>query len=328
MTYARSHRRARSMTTLACVVGLSLTVLSCNRSGAGDPDFAGLVDVGDGRSIFAECRGTGSPTVVLMAGKGNGAEDWLQVLASDDPVHVAPGDDLALGEGRLEDSDDAVLPSVARFTRVCTYDRPDVRFDGADLTTPRTQPHTLDADVADLHALLLALAAPEPYVLVPHSYSGLIATLYARTYPQTVGGLVMIDTATEFMAGVVGPAKLANWDAANATTSPQVREGVRLIDGIGRINAAPPMPQVPAVVLSADKPWRVDLLPPDPSRGEQVTFTDWLASQDRLTTALGAERITETRSGHAIYLYSPTMVVDAIRGVVDDVRGTSPSTTR
>ncbi len=328
MTYATRLRTARSMTTLACVLGVSLILLSCNRSGAGQPEFVGLVHVGDGRSIFAECRGTGSPTVVLMAGKGNGAEDWLQLLAPDDPVHVAPGDDLALGEGRLEHSDDAVLPSVARFTRVCTYDRPDVRFDGADLTTPRTQPHTLDADVADLHALLLALAAPEPYVLVPHSYSGLIATLYARTYPQTVGGLVMLDTATELMAGVVSPAKLANWDAANAATSPQVREGVRLIDGFGRINEAPPMPRVPAVVLSADKPWRVDLLPHGASRGEHVTFTDWLASQDRLATALGAERITETRSGHAIYLYSPKVVVDAIRGVVDDVRGTSPSTTR
>ncbi len=324
MTYAMRHGRF----AIACVLGLSLTLLSCNRSGAVEPDFADLVRVGDGRSIFAECRGTGSPTVVLMAGKGNGAEDWLQLLASDDPVHVAPGDDLALGEGRLESSDDAVLPSVARFTRVCTYDRPDVRFDGADLTTPRTQPHTLDADVADLHALLLALVAPEPYVLVPHSYSGLIATLYARTYPQTVGGLVMIDTATELMAGLVSPAKLANWDAANAATSPQLREGVRLIDGFGRINAAQPMPKLPTVVLSADKPWRVDLLPHDASRGEQVTFTDWLASQDRLTTVLGAERIAETRSGHAIYLYSPKVVVDAIRSVVDDVRGTLPKTTR
>ena len=35
---------------------------------------------GDGRQIYVECRGEGSPTVVLIAGKGNGAEDWQQVL--------------------------------------------------------------------------------------------------------------------------------------------------------------------------------------------------------------------------------------------------------
>jgi pimeloyl-ACP methyl ester carboxylesterase len=28
---------------------------------------------------------------------------------------------------------------------------------------------------------------PEPYVLVAHSYGGLIAILYARTHPEAVG---------------------------------------------------------------------------------------------------------------------------------------------
>ena len=54
-------------------------------------------------------RGEGSPTVVLIAGKGNGAEDWLQVLDPADPAHDTPGDDLPWG-GKLERSDDAVLP--------------------------------------------------------------------------------------------------------------------------------------------------------------------------------------------------------------------------
>jgi hypothetical protein len=48
-----------------------------------------------------------------------------------------------------------------------------------------------------------------------------------------------------------------------------------------------------------------------------VTFADWLASLDRLATALGAENITQTDSGHDIYLYNPALVVDAVRGIVD-----------
>ena len=280
-------------------------------------DIRGTVDVG-GRRIYAECRGQGSPTVVLIAGKGNGAEDWLQVLDPADPAHEAPGDDLPIS-GKLGRSDAAVLPTVARFTRVCTYDRPDIRV-GDDVTTPRPQPHTVDEDVSDLHALLTALGEPGPYVLVAHSYGGLIATLYARTHPESVGGLVMVDTVTQLMEDVISPAKLASWDATNAMTSPQVREGVRLIDAFGQINAAPPLPEVPAVVLSADKPWRIDLLPPDAVTDDMVTFDDWLSSLDRLATDLEADHITTTDSGHDIYLYQPALVVDAIREVVDEVR--------
>src|SRR5207344_2875254 len=105
------------------------------------------------------------------------------------------------------------------------------------------------------------------------------------------------------------------WDAANAMTSPQVREGVQLIDAFAQINAAPAMRDVPAVVLSADKPWRIDLLPPEAKEDEMVTFEDWLTSLDRLATDLDAEHITTTHSGHDIYLYTPALVVDAIRDV-------------
>jgi pimeloyl-ACP methyl ester carboxylesterase len=287
-------------------------------------NFSGLVDVGGGRKIFAECRGAGSPTVVLIDGKGNDAADWMQVLAPDDPAHNAPGDDLATGAGKLQRSAAAVFPSVARFTRVCAYDRPDVRT-GADATTPRKQPHTVNLDVSDLHALLTALGEHGPYVLVAHSYGGLIAELYARTYPKSIGGLVMVDTVTELMEKVASPAQIANWNATNAVTSPQVREGVELINAFNQLNAAPSMPKVPAVVLSADKPWRIDLLPPEARQGDMVTFAGWLASLDRLAAALGARHIMMTNSGHDIYLYSPQLVINAIHGVVGDVRRHKPS---
>lgn len=322
-------RRWVQAAALASTLAALASCGSTSRAGAEDTaapssagrvqqDISGTVDVGGGRQIYVECRGEGSPTVVLIAGKGNGAEDWLTVLDPADPAHGAPGDDLPFG-GELVRSDDAVLPSVARSTRVCAYDRSDIRV-GDDVTTPRPQPHTADADVSDLHALLSALGEPGPYVLVAHSYGGLIATLYARTYPDTVGGLVMVDTVTQLMEDVVSPAKLANWDSSNAMTSPQVREGVQLIDAFARINATPPLPDIPAVVLSADKPWRIDLLPPEALQDEMVTFEDWLTSLDRLAADLGAEHITRTDSGHDIYLYQPALVVDAIRSVVDDVR--------
>jgi pimeloyl-ACP methyl ester carboxylesterase len=289
--------------------------------GAVRGDVDGLVEVGDGHSIYAKCQGQGSPTVVLIAGKGNGAQDWQDVLAAGDPAHDAPGDELPWGIGEIRPSDTAVFGSVARFTRVCAYDRPDIRFEGTDVSTPRPQPHTVDLDVGDLHALLTALGEPAPYVLVAHSYGGLIASLFARTYPESVGALVMIDTVTPLITDVTTADRLVNWDAANAKTSPQVREGVQLIDAFEKIEAAPPLPDLPAVVMSADKPWRTDLLPAAATRRETVTFTQWLASLDLLAQDLGAEHITATGSGHDIYLYNPTLVTDAIRDIVGDVRG-------
>jgi hypothetical protein len=39
-------------------------------------DFASLIDVGGDRKMYLECRGTGAPTVVLVAGLKGSAEDW------------------------------------------------------------------------------------------------------------------------------------------------------------------------------------------------------------------------------------------------------------
>ena len=153
-------------------------------------DVVGLVDIGSGRKMYLECSGTGSPTVVLISGKGNGAADWSEVLDPADPEHHADYDAMAWGKGNLHKSDSAVFPMVSRFTRVCAYDRPGTRLDGPDQSTPVAQPHPVDQAAGDLHRLLRAAGEPGPYVLVPHSYGGLIATLFARTWPEDVDGLV------------------------------------------------------------------------------------------------------------------------------------------
>jgi pimeloyl-ACP methyl ester carboxylesterase len=214
--------RTRASIGLVGVCVLALAASACGSSGGerdagptsapstttpAQRDFAGLVDIGGGREIWATCRGEGSPTVVLLSGHGNGAEDWSLILDPNDPVQHTPGDDVSAGMGTLLASDAAVFPSVARTTRVCTYDRSDIR-DTGEVTTPRPQPHTVDLDVSDLHSLLAAIGEPEPYVLVSHSYGGLVSTLYARTYPDSVAGLVMVDTVSEVMEDLVTPGAL------------------------------------------------------------------------------------------------------------------------
>jgi hypothetical protein len=86
------------------VIALPALLTSAQAAGplAADGDFSGLIDIGGGRKIYLECKGTGSPVVILEAGLRNRADIWS----------VKP------------DAGTAVFPKVAAFTRVCAYDRP------------------------------------------------------------------------------------------------------------------------------------------------------------------------------------------------------------
>jgi pimeloyl-ACP methyl ester carboxylesterase len=135
-------------------------------------EFAGLVDIGGGRKIYLECRGTGSPTVVLVAGLRASAEDWSIV---DKPTS-------------------AVFPEAAKFTRVCAYDRPGTPVgEKPSRSDPVRQPTTARDAVAYLPALLRAASEAGPYVLVGYSYGGLVVRLFASTYPEDVSGLVLVE---------------------------------------------------------------------------------------------------------------------------------------
>lgn len=304
---------------IGLIVATSTLLASACGDDADRADFAGAVELGDGRRIFMQCSGRGYPTVVLIAGKGTDAADWNQVLDAGDPVRNDPLDQVGAGLGNLHDSDGAVFPAVAAFTRVCAYDRPDTRADGQEITSSRPQPHSVDADVRDLHDLLAAAAQRAPYVLVAHSYGGFVSELYARTYPSQVAGLVMVDAASSRLRQTLSPDRLAVWDQTNRQTSAQVREGVLILDALNRLDASPPLPALDAVVLAADKPYRTDLIPPELA-DKSLRFADWKAAQDLLAPYLHARYVADTNSGHHVYLYSPQQVIDAVREVVNAVR--------
>ena len=283
-------------------------------------DVAGLVDIGSGRKMYLACRGEGSPVVVLISGKGNGAADWSEILDPSDPVHQADYDALAWGKGTSQKSASAVFPAVSRFTRVCAYDRPGVRLDGPDQSTPVAQPHKADVAADDLHRLLIAAGERGPYVRVAHSYGGVVAALFARTWPDDVAGLVMVDVVTELIRKAASPEAVAKWDEFNRASVPAAPEAVLLADAFAKLDAKPPLRELPAVVLSADKPWQP---PSDAKKTDQVagvSFDDWTASGVLLAKALNAPHVTRTRSGHNIYAYSPQLVIDAISEVVHAVR--------
>ena len=270
-----------------------------------------MVDFGAGRQVYAECSGTGSPTVVLVSGSRNAHDAWGSL-----PKPSATD----LGPGGLGPSDSAVFPQVAAFTRVCAYDRPGtVRLDGT--RSPSTlvpQPTTARDGVADLHAWLTAAGIPGPYVLVAHSWGGMIATLFASTYPADVAGLVLVDPGSTFLQTALTPAQWETFiDLAKSLVDGTKAEVPDYAGSVDVMRAAPVVPPVPVVVITSDKPF-------DFGAGGAETWPAWGAAQARLAEQLDAEHITRTDSGHLIPIEQPQLVVDAVRGVVDDVRAESP----
>jgi pimeloyl-ACP methyl ester carboxylesterase len=111
-----------------------------------------------GRSLFLECRGTGGPTVIFLAGTG------------------VPRTAMRGIEDRLLE------------VRVCDYDRAN-----EGRSDPAPKPHT-DIDVVnDLAALLKAADVPPPYVLVGQSVGGDQAWLYASRHPASVAGFLIMN---------------------------------------------------------------------------------------------------------------------------------------
>ncbi|HXY23162.1 MAG TPA: alpha/beta hydrolase [Candidatus Acidoferrum sp.] len=126
------------------------------RSVALGSDFPGV-------SLNLNCSGAGSPSVILDSGLGVPAVGW-----------------------------DFVQPEVAKFTRVCSYDRA-----GYGWSTAGPMPRTSSEIARELHALLTASGEKGPYVLVAHSFGGFNVRVYTGKYPADVAGLVFVDTSHE-----------------------------------------------------------------------------------------------------------------------------------
>jgi pimeloyl-ACP methyl ester carboxylesterase len=196
----------RATTAIASALACAAAVSSAQ----GSPDSppypppGRLIDVGGWR-LHLNCTGEArptQPTVVLEAGVGDFSVEWS-----------------------------LVQPAVARFARVCSYDR---AGDGWSEIGP--YPRTFRQIVYELHTLLDRAGERPPYVLVGHSYGGWLVRLYQSTYPSEVTGMVLVE------AGAADPWRLTS--------------GGRLVHSSELVTGQP----VPPVKTSG--PLRVSDIPP------------------------------------------------------------------
>lgn len=155
-----------------------------------------LVQVGDHRLHVV--RAGDGPTVVFENGPGGMGIDWS-----------------------------LVTPEVSGFAATIAYDRA-----GIGWSEPAGGSRDIATIVSELKQMLQATGAPSPYVLVGHSYGGLIVRAYAYTYPDDVAGLVLVDAAHEDQFEVYPEEYAANAENLGETMG-NLRWAYRVITGSG-----------------------------------------------------------------------------------------------
>ncbi|MDD5369721.1 MAG: alpha/beta hydrolase [Anaerolineaceae bacterium] len=117
-----------------------------------------MVDIG-GFRLHALVCGQGAPVVLLEPALGGFALQYSHIQSA-----------------------------VSAFTRVLAYDRAGQGW--SDFSPNPRKPINL---AAELKALLGSLDLQPPYVLVGHSFGGLLTRIYAGFYPEEVAGVVLVD---------------------------------------------------------------------------------------------------------------------------------------
>jgi pimeloyl-ACP methyl ester carboxylesterase len=150
------------LVVLLALAGASYEAIEARVDARRFPETGRLVDVG-GYRLKLNCTGVGSPTVVLEAGLGDLSVEWR-----------------------------AVQPEIAKFSRVCSYDR--AGYGGSD---PGPMPRTSGQIAKELHTLLRNANEAPPYVLVGHSFGGYNVRVFNGRYPNDVAGIVLADATQE-----------------------------------------------------------------------------------------------------------------------------------
>lgn len=307
---------------ILCLAALLAALAACVSTGPGSHlaspaatpahgDFSGQIDIGGGRSLYLRCLGNGSPTVVFESGIHDSSDPWNLTETQPPVVHAPP-----------------VFPGIGQVTHVCEYDRPGtLRYtEPPTLTTrstPLNAPRTLPSMASDLHTLLTKAGVPGPYLLVGHSFGGLIIRLFAQTYPADTVGLVFVDALGVDIKPLFG----ADWPTYAAVlnhpgTPLDAQPGFETVDVDGAIQAvqqAPALPRVPLAVLSKTEPFAAA-----PSVSPLVRTElehAWPQVQNTLV-ALQPQtpHLLATGSDHYVQIHDPDLTISAIQLTLDRAR--------
>jgi pimeloyl-ACP methyl ester carboxylesterase len=249
---------------------------SATTSQASPGELDGVFDVG-AYGLYLSCHGTGEPTVLYLHGLG--------------------------GDGG--DVDEAIRPRLTDRVRVCSYDRVNV---GRSEAQPGR--HTGADSVRDLHALLTAADVRGPYLLLGFSFGGLLAAMYAGTYPDEVTGLLMLDSSlpTDDEVDAMIPADERAQVKADQEANQERVDFYRTLDQAERtVRSIPDVPVTYMAAVPVDLPgtWPV---------GRMRRFIR--AQQAQFVDRFRQGRLVAVTSSHDIDLDRPDLVIAEVERIL------------
>ena len=203
--------------------------------------------------------------------------------------------------------------AAAALWVIVAYNRP-----GIGRSSRPTEPQTGALIVGTLRDLLTAIYAPLPYLLIGHGLGGLYVQVFARRLPEDVCGVVMVEPAhpDDRAMATLQPGWVRAMDSVRHIGNP-LNCGRRVRrDPLGRSNMspveqAPPFPNVPLAVVTAARP------PPSRQMPEEVADLRSANQEALLALSLESRHFHAAGSSHFPQLSEPTVVVDAVRWVIE-----------
>jgi pimeloyl-ACP methyl ester carboxylesterase len=292
------------LVVVTALTGATYQSLATRKDLAATPPPGHLVDVG-GYRLHLWCTGEGAPAVILDAGLGGTSAGW-----------------------------GFVQPEVARFTRVCSYDRA-----GMGYSDSGPSPRTARRIANELAELLARSGIAGPVVLVGESIAGFNVRLFAADHPGRAAGLVLVDASHEDDAhevprmarfvpllSAIGVFRLLGISFGQPVESlaPSVRQFARatMFRASGYQAAADEIMHIEETVSEVRSSRRRLTIPVVVVTGARGADENWRRlQQDQASLSERGCLITAERAGHVVAIDQPGIVVDAIRAVVETARG-------
>ena len=270
------------------------------------------IRITDCRYIYSNWAGHGNPTIILVTGLGERADNWM---TTENP------------------NDISVFKGASKYSKVIAYDRPGTatifgnRF-CPSRSSPRKTLATIKDSAMDLHLLLKKSGRKPPYILVGHSLGGPIIRLYASEHPKNVAGFVFVDALSEDLGNYLTEEQLANFELLNDPVTqgrpPWAEQVFYSQQVVPLLRSSKPLPKVPTIILTADiipitsEQILSGMLPPFVTQEfvDALWKAQLLAQNDFAAKFPCAKHITNTNAGHYIHLEQPELVIRSIKKVL------------
>jgi hypothetical protein len=272
------------LATMPLTLFLTLALVGCSLGGGGSTASQkkppeGTFELPNGHSLYMECRGSGSPSIVLEVGIDE------------------PRSDMSY-----------VQDTLARKYMTCTYDRAN-NGESGEAPTPRTAGEIVD----DLHQLLETANVPLPYVLAGSSVGGAFVQLYERRYSDEVVGVVAMnpDPPADQVVERIHP--LFPKEVREEDRVLMRGENPEQIDYFAsgeELKQAPPPPPIPFEMILSTKVAGCE--------GDSLCLKSddvYVEIEREVAQQWPQSGVRKVDAGHVIFLEKPEVLVDAVKRV-------------